>query len=109
VNKLLQLSYSLNQSEQNARDSVNRWSKKATENSNALDLEPGVFSLDDLRLIAESSKRSSELSKRCKGTPYHSAMSMLNYYIDRAGKNLPVERRETLKQAKIELKKSFHK
>jgi Protein of unknown function (DUF3175) len=88
---------------------MSKWSKKVTENSNALDLEKGVFSFKDPKKIASSLKRSAEQSERRKGTPYQSAMSMLNFYINRAGKNLPDERRETLEQAKIELKKLFQK
>jgi len=80
-----------------------------TENSNALDLEKGVFSFKDPKKIAASLKRSAEQSERRKGTPCQSAMSMLNFYINRAGKNLPEERKETLKQAKIELRKLFQK
>ena len=88
---------------------MSKWSKKVTENSNALDLEKGVFSLKDPKKIAESLKRSALQSERRKGTPYQSAMSMLSFYINRAGKNLPDERRETLEKVKIELKKLFHK
>jgi len=86
---------------------MSKWSKKVIETSNALDLEKGVFSFKDPKKIAESLKRSAEQSERRKGTPYQSAMSMLNFYINRAGKNLPDERREILEQAKIELKKLF--
>lgn len=86
-----------------------KWSKKVTESSNALDLEKGVFSFKDPTLIAQSLKRSAELSRRRKGTPYQSAMSMLNFYINRAGKNLSTERRNTLEQAKSELRKLFAK
>jgi putative cell wall-binding protein len=87
----------------------NRWSKKVTETSNALDLEPGVFTFENPKAIAQSLKRSAEQNTRRKATPYQSAMSMLNFYINRAGKNLSTERRKTLEQAKIELKKAFHK
>ena len=87
----------------------NKWSKKVSENSNALDLESGVFSLQDPGKIAESLKRSAEQSERRKGTPYQSAMSMLNFYINRAGKNLTEERKKTLELSKIELKKLFTK
>ncbi len=86
---------------------MRKWSKKVTENSNALDLEKGVFSFKEPRKIALSLKRSAEQSKRRKGTPFQSAMSMLNFYINRAGKNLPDERKKTLEQAKIELRKLF--
>ncbi len=88
---------------------VKKWSKKVTESSNALDLEKGVFSFKDPTLIAQSLKRSAELSRRRKGTQYQSAMSMLNFYINRAGKNLSAERRKTLEQAKSELRKLFQK
>ncbi len=87
----------------------NKWSQKVTESSNALDLEKGVFSFKDPTIIAQSLKRSAEQSRRRKGTPYQSAMSMLNFYINRAGKNLPAERRKILEQAKIELRKLFQK
>jgi putative cell wall-binding protein len=87
----------------------NRWSKKVTETSNALDLEPGVFTFENPKAIAQSLKRSAEQNTRRKATPYQPAMSMLNFYINRAGKNLSTERRKTLEQAKIELKKAFHK
>ena len=86
---------------------MSKWSKKVTENSNALDLEPGVFGFKEPKKIALSLKRSAEQSKRRKGMPYQSAMSMLNFYINRAGKNLSDERRKTLEQAKIELRKLF--
>jgi putative cell wall-binding protein len=77
--------------------------------SNALDLEPGVFTFENPKAIAQSLKRSAEQNTRRKATPYQPAMSMLNFYINRAGKNLSTERRKTLEQAKIELKKAFHK
>ena len=86
---------------------MSKWSQKVTKNSNALDLEQGVFSFTEPKQIALSLKKSAEQSKRRKGTPYQSAMSMLNFYINRAGKNLPDERRKTLEQAKIELRKAF--
>ncbi len=75
----------------------------------ALDLEKGVFSSKDPTIIAQSLKRSAEQSRRRKGTPYQSAMSMLNFYINRAGKNLPTERRKILEQAKTELRELFQK
>lgn len=86
---------------------MRKWSKKVTEESNALDLEEGVFTFKEPIEIAQSLKRSAEQSKRRKGTPYQSAMSMLNFYINRAGKNLPSERRTILEQAKVELRKLF--
>lgn len=84
-----------------------RWSAKVTEHSNALDLEPGVFTWTDPRRIAESLKRSAERSTRRKGTPLQSAMSMLNFYLNRAGKNLPSAQRRVLARAKVELRASF--
>ncbi len=81
-----------------------RWSQHVTETSNALDLKAGVFELDDPREIARSLKRSAEQSHRRKSDPYRSAMSMLTFYINRAGKNLPKKRREILEKAKGELR-----
>lgn len=83
------------------------WSQRVTEISHALDLEAGVFTLDDPRKIAESLKRSAECSHRRKSEPYRSAMSMLTFYINRAGKNLSAEQRERLEQAKDELRDLF--
>jgi hypothetical protein len=83
------------------------WSNKVTRESNALDLERGVFTLKDPKEIALSLKRSAEESRRRKGSPFQSAMSMLNFYINRAGRNLSRERRETLNLAKAELRKIF--
>lgn len=88
---------------------IKNWSKYATEHSFALDLEEGVFTWDDPRKIADSLKRSAEKSLNRKGTIYQSAMSMLNFYINRAGKNLKPERKRILEQAKIELKRLFKK
>lgn len=84
-----------------------KWSRQVTTTSDALDLEKGVFTWDDPCRIAQSLKRSAEKSNRRKGTPRQSAMSMLNFYINRAGKNLSVKQRTTLEQAKIELQKLF--
>ena len=81
-----------------------RWSQEVMETSNALDLERGVFTWDDPRRIARSLKRSAERSQRRKSSPFRSAMSMLNFYINRAGKKLPRERRERLEAAKDELR-----
>jgi len=84
------------------------WSEKVTKTSIALDLEEGVFTWNDPKKIALSLKESAENSIRSKAkTPYQSAMSMLNFYINRAGKRLPLERRKILEEAKIELKKAF--
>jgi hypothetical protein len=80
-----------------------------TRTSNALDLEPGVFSLDDPRALARSLKRSAEQSTRRKSAPFRSAMSMLNLYINRAGRNLPDERRAILEQAKEALRALYGK
>ena len=88
---------------------THKWSQQVTKRSNALDLEPCVFSFNDPKRIAESLKRSAEQSKRLKGTPYRSAMSMLNFYINRAGRNLPEERRKILEEAKVELRNLFKK
>lgn len=81
-----------------------RWSQHVTETSNALDLDAGVFNWDDPRRIAESLMRSAECSRRRKSDPFRSAMSMLNFYINRAGKNLSAERRVCLEAAKEELR-----
>lgn len=86
-----------------------RWSARVTETSNALDLREGVFALDDPRAIARSLKRSAERSRRRKADPFRSAMSMLTFYINRAGKNLPARRRKVLEQAKEELRDLFHR
>ena len=84
-----------------------RWSRDVTEKSNALDLEPNVFTKESPRATAQSLKRSAEQSKRRKSDPYRSAMSMLVFYINRAGKNLPRSRREKLESAKDELRALF--
>lgn len=86
-----------------------RWSKKVTETSNALDLEAGVFSQDDPARIARSLKRSAERSQRRKSDPYRSAMSMLTFYVNRAGKNLGPRRRRVLERAKDELRRLYHR
>jgi hypothetical protein len=83
------------------------WSADVTEHSDALDLKKDVFTLDDPKAIAASLKRSAEASHRRKAEPYRSAMSMLTFYINRAGHNLPAERRKTLDAAKDELKAAF--
>jgi hypothetical protein len=86
------------------------WSVKVTKTSIALDLEEGVFTWDDPVKIALSLKNSAEISLRKKAsTPFYSAMSMLNFYINRAGKNLPPKRKKILQRAKIELRKAFGK
>ena len=85
------------------------WSGEVTKESDALDLEKGVFTFRDPKKIAESLKRSAEKSKRRKTNPFQSAMSMLNFYINRAGKSLPRERKKILEEAKVELRKIFGK
>ena len=81
-----------------------QWSRRVTERSNALDLDKGVFSYDDPRRIARSLKRSADHSHRRKSDPFRSAMSMLNFYINRAGTNLSKTRRGRLEAAKNELR-----
>ncbi len=83
------------------------WSQQVTENSDALDLESGVFTFQDPKQIARSLKLSAEQSQRRKSDPFRSAMSMLTFYINRAGHNLPQERIEILEQAKDELRVLF--
>jgi hypothetical protein len=84
-----------------------RWSQRVTETSNALDLDASVFTWKDPRRIARSLKRSAERSTRRKADPYRSAMSMLVFYVNRAGRNLGVGRRRTLERAKAELRRAF--
>src|SRR5205809_7202840 len=84
-----------------------RWSARVTKHSNVLDLEPKVFRSKSPRKIALSLKRSAERSKRRKAKPYQSAMSMLNFYINRAGKNLPKSRKRIIERAKEELREVF--
>jgi hypothetical protein len=86
-----------------------KWSQRVTQTSNAMDLREGVFTKADPKAIARSLKRSAEQSRRRKSEPFRSAMSMLNLYINRAGKNLPAKRRATLEQAKDELRALFKK
>jgi len=86
-----------------------RWSRRVTESSNALDLDKGVFTRGDPRSIARSLKRSADRSRRRKSDPFRSAMSMLNFYMNRAGKNLPKSRRARLQAAKDELRALYHK
>jgi hypothetical protein len=81
-----------------------RWSQRVTQRSNALDLDPGVFTRTDPRGIARSLKRSADRSRRRKVDPYRSAMSMLTFYINRAGKSVSQTRRRRLEAAKDELR-----
>lgn len=87
--------------------SKERWSRDVTGHSDALDLEKGVFTHKDPKKIAASLKRSAEASKRRKTDPFRSAMSMLVFYINRAGKNLSEEDHARLEKAKDELRKAF--
>jgi len=89
------------------RKNTRYWSGRVTRESHALDLDEGVFSLNDPKRIAASLKRSAERSRRRKSAPYRSALSMLVFYINRAGKKLPAPRRRVLERAKAELKRQF--
>ena len=84
-----------------------KWSADVTEHSDAMDLEDHVFESDDARKIAASLKRSADHSDRRKAEPFQSAMSTLNFYINRAGKNLPATRKKVLEDAKDELRAAF--
>ncbi len=86
-----------------------RWSQHVNETSDAMDLTPGVFEQEDPRAIARSLKRSAESSTRRKAPPFRSAMSMLVFYINRAGKTLPQRRVDILEQAKDELRDLYGK
>lgn len=89
--------------------SKQKWSQHVTETSDALDLESGVFTFHDPRRIAQSLKRSAEASHRRKADPFRSAMSMLVFYINRAGSQIPQVQRARLEQAKDELRDLFGK
>jgi hypothetical protein len=84
-----------------------RWSRRVTENSDALDLSAGVFARNDPKSIARSLKRSAEASHRRKSDPYRSAMSMLSFYINRAGSKLSATRQHKLQAAKQELRRLY--
>jgi hypothetical protein len=86
-----------------------RWSARVTRESDALDLKKSVFTWKDPKRIASSLKRSAEHSRRKKSSAYRSALSMLTFYINRAGKNLPASRRKILERAKQELRRQFGK
>jgi hypothetical protein len=92
-----------------ASDKTKRWSRRVTERSNALDLESGVFSKDDARSIAQSLKRSADRSRRRKSNSFRSAMSMLTFYINRAGRKLSQKRLSRLEAAKDELRDFYDK
>jgi hypothetical protein len=89
--------------------SPRRWSQRVTQKSDALDLKGGVFKLTSASKIAASLKRSAEHSSRRKSGAYRSALSMLTFYINRAGRNLPKTQRDRLERAKGELKRQFGK
>lgn len=86
-----------------------KWSAEVTEHSDALDLKARLFDSKDPRKIARSLKKSAEESHRRKAEPFRSAMSMLTFYINRAGKNLPTRQRRVLEEAKDELRAAFHR
>jgi hypothetical protein len=86
-----------------------RWSAQVMATSNALDLEKDVFKRTDPKSIARSLKRSAERSERRKAEPFRSAMSMLTFYINRAGRSLPKKQRAVLEKAKEELRAAFHR
>ena len=88
-------------------DEQERWSQRVTRESNALDLEPGVFTWDDPQAIARSLKASAEASQRRKTTAFRSAMSMLSFYVNRAGRQMSTEKRARLERAKEELRVLF--
>ncbi|MBV8753665.1 MAG: DUF3175 domain-containing protein [Hyphomicrobiales bacterium] len=87
--------------------SAKRWSQRVTRESDALDLSKGVFTWKDPKRIASSLKRSAERSRRRKADAFRSALSMLTFYLNRAGRNLPAARRRTLMRAKDELRRQF--
>jgi len=89
------------------RAAPKRWSQRVTKESDALDLKQGVFKLTSAKKIAASLKRSAEHSARRKAGAYRSALSMLTFYINRAGKTLPKTQRTRLERAKLELKRAF--
>lgn len=90
-------------------NNLHYWSHHVTQTSNALDLEPGVFTWNDPCKIALSLKHSADSSQRRKAEPFASAMSMLNFYINRAGKHLSAQQREVLEKAKDELRELYGK
>ncbi len=93
----------------NKKKTNKNWSGEITKYSDALDLEQGVFTWKDPKKIAKSLKKSAETSTRRKAKPLQSAMSMLNFYINRAGKNLPASQKKILENAKDELRKQFRR
>ena len=93
--------------DEQGRGNPRRWSARVIKTSNALDLEPGVFTPRSPQAIAASLKRSALASRRRKAEPFQSAMSMLNFHINRSGRSLRAERRRILERAKVELRKLF--
>jgi len=89
------------------RRATGRWSQRVTRTSNALDLSHDVFTWRDPKRIARSLKASAEASSRRKAGAYQSAMSMLNFYINRAGRGLPAAQKKVLQRAKLELRKLY--
>jgi hypothetical protein len=90
-----------------AQKTKRQWSGRVTRESHALDIKQGVFTWKDPKRIARSLKRSAEASRNKKANSFRSALSMLTFYINRAGKNLPATRRKVLVQAKDQLRKQF--
>jgi hypothetical protein len=88
---------------------IKYWSDQVTRESNALDLDGGVFTWSDPKKISRSLKRSADRSNRRKGTPFQSAMSMFNFYINRAGKNLDKKQKIVLERTKEELRRIYKK
>jgi Protein of unknown function (DUF3175) len=92
-----------------ARKPKRKWSQEVTQHSDALDLEPGIFTKKDPDTIAASLARSAEKSTRRKTSAFHSALSMLTFYINRAGQSLPQAQRKRLEKAKERLRECFHR
>lgn len=90
-------------------EKARKWSKQVTEHSDALDLEPNAFEHGTAEEVAASLKRSADRSKKRKAAPFRSAMSMLTFYINRAGKNIDPERKKILEDAKNELRRAYGK
>jgi hypothetical protein len=91
----------------NAASGKKYWSARVTQTSDALDIPGGTFAKDDPKAIAHELERDAETSTRRKSSPYRSAMSMLTFYINRAGKNLPAARKKILEDAKQVLREEF--
>jgi Protein of unknown function (DUF3175) len=89
------------------RPKERKWTAEVTQNSDAMDLESGIFRSDNPSKIARSLKRSAERSDRLKSSPFRSAMSMLTFYLNRGGKNLSTARKRKLEAAKVKLREAF--